>query len=321
HVCLCHGPRLGVPSLWTPGASTPAGVDASPHPALFSSPERLSASVTQEGLLRVEHSTGNSTCEIRFLQPWVEQGLTPKQWQDLELLIHRSLSNFNRTVNTIAQQQGMGYPFVTQGSLVCELHPNGTSRGFYDTAVNGEDFISFDADTGKWVARQGDKLALYARDLLNQDKGTASMLQFLLRTTCVNQLKSFVQLDTPPRSRRCSHLWGRVCLLFIQGSPTKCSYAAISGWAGGGCLYKDPSSGTEMQPPLGWGRGLFIQGSLAWCTNTAISGVEHSSHFIAALQTSLGQEVKRVPSPVVTAGVWPGQRGQRLTAGNGAGLG
>ncbi|XP_026518050.1 antigen-presenting glycoprotein CD1d-like, partial [Terrapene carolina triunguis] len=134
-----------------------------------------------------------STCEIRFLQPWVEQGLTPKQWQDLELLIHRSLSNFNRTVNTIAQQQGMGYPFVTQGSLVCELHPNGTSRGFYDTAVNGEDFISFDADTGKWVARQGDKLALYARDLLNQDKGTASMLQFLLRTTCVNQLKSFVQ--------------------------------------------------------------------------------------------------------------------------------
>ncbi|XP_043383836.1 antigen-presenting glycoprotein CD1d-like isoform X2 [Chelonia mydas] len=139
------------------------------------------------------HSMDCSACQIRFLQPWAQRGLTPKQWQDLELLIHRYLFNFNRTVNRIAQQQGMGYPFVTQGSLGCELHPNGTSRAFDDTGVNGEDFISFDADAGTWVARQGDKLALYARDLLNQDKGTAITLQFLLRTTCVSQIKSFVQ--------------------------------------------------------------------------------------------------------------------------------
>ncbi|XP_044838252.1 uncharacterized protein LOC123345439 isoform X1 [Mauremys mutica] len=140
------------------------------------------------------HSMACSTCEIRFLQPWARQGLTPKQWQDLELLIHRYLFNFNRTVTRIAQQQGMGYPFVTQGSLGCELHPNGTSRGFYDAGVNGDDFISFDADAGKWVARQGDNVAArYTRDLLNQDKGTASALQFLLRTTCVNEIKSFVQ--------------------------------------------------------------------------------------------------------------------------------
>ncbi|CAM4564674.1 unnamed protein product [Lepidochelys kempii] len=84
-------------------------------------------------------------------------------------------------------------PFITQASLGCELHPNGTSRGFDDTGVNGEDFISFDADAGKWVARQGDKLALYAQDLLNLDKSTAITLQFLLRMTCVNQIKSFVQ--------------------------------------------------------------------------------------------------------------------------------
>ncbi|XP_065272175.1 antigen-presenting glycoprotein CD1d-like [Emys orbicularis] len=138
------------------------------------------------------HSLDCSTCEIRFLQPWAQQGLTPKQWQDLELLIHHSLFSFSRTVNTVAQQQGKGYPFVTQGSLRCELPPNGTSRRFCDAGVNGEDFISFDADTGKWVARQGDKLALYAQDVLNQDKGAASVIQFLLRT-CVNLIKSFVQ--------------------------------------------------------------------------------------------------------------------------------
>ncbi|XP_039374936.1 antigen-presenting glycoprotein CD1d-like [Mauremys reevesii] len=55
------------------------------------------------------HSLACSTCEIRFLQPWAQQGLTPKQWQDLELLIHHYLFNFNRTVTRIAQQQGMGW--------------------------------------------------------------------------------------------------------------------------------------------------------------------------------------------------------------------
>ncbi|CAM2101357.1 unnamed protein product [Caretta caretta] len=73
-------------------------------------------------------------------------------------------------------------PLVTQGSLGCELHPNGTSRGFDDAGVNGEDFVSFDADAGSWLAWRGDKLALYARDLLNRDKGPASKIQFLLRT-------------------------------------------------------------------------------------------------------------------------------------------
>ncbi|CAM5159084.1 unnamed protein product [Eretmochelys imbricata] len=139
------------------------------------------------------HSMDCITCKIRFRQPWAQQGLTPKQWQDLELLIQRSLSDFILKVNRRAQQQGMGYPFVIQGSLGCELHPNGTSRRFYDAGVNGEDFISFEADAGKWVARQGDNVAaLYARDLLNRDKGAASVIQLLLRT-CVNELKSFVQ--------------------------------------------------------------------------------------------------------------------------------
>ncbi|CAM5159368.1 unnamed protein product [Eretmochelys imbricata] len=90
------------------------------------------------------HSLDCSPCQIRFLQPWD--------------------------------------PLVTQGSVGCELHPNGTSRGFDDAGVNGEDFVSFDADAGSWLTWRGDKLALYARDLLNRDKGPASKIQFLLRT-------------------------------------------------------------------------------------------------------------------------------------------
>ncbi|EMP42487.1 Antigen-presenting glycoprotein CD1d, partial [Chelonia mydas] len=131
--------------------------------------------------------------QIRFLQPWAQRGLTPKQWQDVELLIHRSLSSFIRLMNKAVKDAGEGYPFVPQFSPGCELHPNGSSTQYCDAGMNGEDFISFDAGAGTWLARQGDKLALEVWDLLSQDRGTTAMLQSLLRTTGVHGIKSLVQ--------------------------------------------------------------------------------------------------------------------------------
>ncbi|XP_065271566.1 antigen-presenting glycoprotein CD1d-like [Emys orbicularis] len=139
------------------------------------------------------HSLDCSTCEIRFLQPWAQQGLTPKQWQDLELLIHRYLSDFFRLVNKVVQDEGEGYPFVTQVSFSCKLHPNGTLRRFCDAAVNGEDFISFDVDTGKWVTRHRDKLGSYVQDLVNRDKSISTLFPFLQRTMCVYGIDTFAQ--------------------------------------------------------------------------------------------------------------------------------
>ncbi|CAM5159781.1 unnamed protein product [Eretmochelys imbricata] len=120
-------------------------------------------------------------------------GLTPKQWQDLELLIHRYQSSFIRLVNKAVKDAGEGYPFVAQFSPARELHPNGSSTQFCDAGMNGEDFVRFDADAGAWLARQGDKLALQVWDLLSQDRGTTAMLRSLLRTAGVNGSKSLVQ--------------------------------------------------------------------------------------------------------------------------------
>ncbi|XP_075770907.1 antigen-presenting glycoprotein CD1d-like isoform X3 [Pelodiscus sinensis] len=138
------------------------------------------------------HSMNCSTCPIRFLQPWARQGLTPKEWQELEQMIHHYLFNFIRLVNRLAQQLGQSYPIVIQSAFGCELHPNGTSRGFYEAGVSGQDFLGLDMDAGTWVARSEDKAALYTRDRLNQDKGTISTIRTLLGTTCVSEIKSFV---------------------------------------------------------------------------------------------------------------------------------
>ncbi|XP_065417318.1 antigen-presenting glycoprotein CD1d-like [Chrysemys picta bellii] len=93
-------------------------------------------------------------------------------------------------------------PFVIQVSIGCELHPNGTSRQFCDAAVNGEDFLSFNVDVGAWVAQHWHKLALNSRDFLNQDKSTIAIVQFLLRTTCVNEPKSFAQYGRESLARQ-----------------------------------------------------------------------------------------------------------------------
>ncbi|CAM4540084.1 unnamed protein product, partial [Lepidochelys kempii] len=148
------------------------------------------------------HFMDCSTCRIRFLQPWAHQGLTPRQWQDLETMFHGYLSKFILLMNKVVKDEGEHYPFVIQVSIGCELHLNGTSRQFCDAAVNGEDFISFNMDSGTWVAQHEGKLALKKLDFLNQDKSTSATVQFLLRTTCVSELQSFGQYGKESLARQ-----------------------------------------------------------------------------------------------------------------------
>ncbi|XP_067425473.1 T-cell surface glycoprotein CD1b-3-like [Emydura macquarii macquarii] len=84
-------------------------------------------------------------------------------------------------------------PFVIQASIGCQLHTNGTSRGICDDAVNGYHMWSFNMDAGIRVPRLQRKVLLYVQDLPTRDRGMTIMLQLLLKTACVNEIKSFFQ--------------------------------------------------------------------------------------------------------------------------------
>ncbi|XP_037769671.2 antigen-presenting glycoprotein CD1d [Chelonia mydas] len=191
-------PLLLLPWAWGARAASPSLPTASLTLRLLQiNVFHNASSADMEGMALVgdleTHSMDCSTCKIRFRQPWAQQGLKPKQWQDLELLLHRYLSDFIRLVNKVVKDQGEGYPFVTQVFFSCELDPNGTLRRVCDAAVDGEDFISFDLDTGKWVTRQGDQLGIYVEYLVNQDKSLSTLFPFLERTMCVYGLNTFAQ--------------------------------------------------------------------------------------------------------------------------------
>ncbi|XP_019380138.1 PREDICTED: antigen-presenting glycoprotein CD1d-like isoform X2 [Gavialis gangeticus] len=137
------------------------------------------------------HAMDCGTCPIRFHQPWARQGLTPKQWTDLEKAIHLYLALITNTIVTAVQGTSVTFPFVIQILMGCEVLPNGTSHSFYQSVRDRHDLVRFNLATGEWVAAPGDEMAQQVHHSFSQDRGTSSRLQFLLQTTCVAGILTF----------------------------------------------------------------------------------------------------------------------------------
>ncbi|KAJ6668123.1 hypothetical protein lerEdw1_015500 [Lerista edwardsae] len=136
------------------------------------------------------HSVDSRTGKISFLQPWANSSLSPREWLLLQMITKTYLIGFNRTIHAVLPN--ISYPAVAQSLIFCEIQPNGTTRGFYDAAGNGEAFLTFSADTGVWAAQKKDPAVLRLADFLNQDKGTVETLQHLF-SQCIRSLNTFLQ--------------------------------------------------------------------------------------------------------------------------------
>lgn len=123
------------------------------------------------------HSVNSQTGKITFLQPWANSSLAPQEWVMLEMIIKTYLIGFNRTLHEIFHN--VSYPAVVQSLIFCEIEPNGTARGFYVAAENGESFVIFSPDAGIWTSQKKDLLPQSVANYLNQDKGTIAGLKSL----------------------------------------------------------------------------------------------------------------------------------------------
>ncbi|XP_006039250.2 antigen-presenting glycoprotein CD1d-like [Alligator sinensis] len=161
------------------------------------------------------HTMDCGTCPIRFHQPWAHQGLSPKQWHDLEQAIHLYLGLITDTVVSVVQGTGVSFPFVIQILMGCEILPNGTSYSFYLSTRDRDDLVRFNLATGEWVAAPGDKMAQRVCRSFSQDQGTSSRLRFLLQYTCVTETQSFAYYgkETLKRQER------PVAVVFARQSP------------------------------------------------------------------------------------------------------
>ncbi|NXG40256.1 CD1E protein, partial [Dromaius novaehollandiae] len=131
-----------------------------------------------------------SSHKIHFLRPWVFPALAPTEWADLELLLNSYLGNLAHMVDQIVRQRTMTFPVVVQCSMGCR---EDAGSGFYDTAYDGQDFVSFTARNGSWTRRRDDELARYVEAVLNHDEGTCATMVHLFNITCIKALHRLAQ--------------------------------------------------------------------------------------------------------------------------------
>ncbi|XP_032997350.1 antigen-presenting glycoprotein CD1d-like isoform X2 [Lacerta agilis] len=148
------------------------------------------------------------TWKFKFLQPWSVSGLTSQEWDLLLKIIKGYFLGFVQTINKIVTFLKGSYPFVVQSLIFCESTSNGTTRGFYDAAVDGESVVTFSADNGSWVALKDDVVATSAEQILNNDKGTVATLQILLLGQCIRAHNTFLETGKEAVQRQVSPVIG-----------------------------------------------------------------------------------------------------------------
>ncbi|NXG67667.1 HA1F protein, partial [Hemiprocne comata] len=72
----------------------------------------------------------------------------------------------------------------------CDLMEDGTTRGFYQDACDGRDFIAFDKDTMTFIA--ADAAAQITKRKCEEDEAVAEGWKQYLEETCIEWLRRYV---------------------------------------------------------------------------------------------------------------------------------
>ncbi|XP_030645179.1 class I histocompatibility antigen, F10 alpha chain-like [Chanos chanos] len=82
---------------------------------------------------------------------------------------------------------------IYQAHSQCDLHPDGTARGYLTHAFNGKDFTSFDIENKAFVATVPQ--AVHYKMFRERDQADIDFMFFFYKTWCIDGIKEFLQLD------------------------------------------------------------------------------------------------------------------------------
>lgn len=153
------------------------------------------------GALRTHSLEGpDSNVTVVQLRPLQE----PQSWARTEESVRRYLRDFRGLVQLVHQERGVAFPLTVRCALGCELPPEGArARSFFDVAVNGSSFVSFQPETASWVAgpQAHATVVPYVLQQLNAYNRTRYELQDFLQNTCAQYLREHAGAPTPRGSQ------------------------------------------------------------------------------------------------------------------------
>ncbi|XP_013005717.1 endothelial protein C receptor isoform X2 [Cavia porcellus] len=160
---------------------------------------------------RLEGTRNNVT--IVQLQP-VEE---PEAWARREKNLQVYLEQFQTFVQVVHKEQADSatFPVTISCSLGCELPPEDSegskARVFFEVALNGSSFLSFQPEDARWVSgpQAPSKLVAFTLKQLNSYNRTRYEVQEFLQDTCVEYVQK------------------RVAMQKFKGSQTGRSYTSL----------------------------------------------------------------------------------------------
>ncbi|XP_004585812.2 endothelial protein C receptor [Ochotona princeps] len=112
----------------------------------------------------------------------------PESWAFTERLLQQYLKRFHGLVMLVHRERHVAFPLTIRCYAGCELLPEDSkARVFFNVAVNGSSFMSFQPETALWVAGSSNpsQVATYTMKQLNTYNQTRYELREFLEDTCV----------------------------------------------------------------------------------------------------------------------------------------
>ncbi|XP_037352284.1 endothelial protein C receptor isoform X2 [Talpa occidentalis] len=128
----------------------------------------------------------------------------PESWAIMERGLRLYLQQFSGLVRLVHQERSLAFPLTVRCFLGCELPPEGSkAHVFFEVAVNGSSFVSFQPETALWVAgsKPPSKVATYTLQQLNTYNRTRYELQEFLQDTCVQYVQEYITTKTTKGSQ------------------------------------------------------------------------------------------------------------------------
>ncbi|XP_025056616.1 endothelial protein C receptor-like isoform X1 [Alligator sinensis] len=136
---------------------------------------------------------------------------SPDQWEKTKRSLETYLSYFEDIVHLAARERNVQYPLRLHCTLGCQLFPSGTSQGFHEVSLSGEEFLIFlpqRPPNASWELqrpKENDPLGPFILKWLNSFPQTTSHLQAFLKTQCPDFMRKHPWRDSSKRRDARSH--------------------------------------------------------------------------------------------------------------------
>ncbi|KAM6038823.1 class I histocompatibility antigen, F10 alpha chain-like isoform 2-T2 [Theristicus caerulescens] len=134
---------------------------------------------------------GSETGKVEPRAAWMVANVDPQYWDRNTRIVQRSQQVYRVDLDALrARYNQSGGAHTLQRMCGCDLLEDGSTRGYWQMAYNGKDYIAFDMDTMTFTAAH--VAAQITKRKYEEDGTVAERRKHYLENTCIEWLRKYV---------------------------------------------------------------------------------------------------------------------------------